>query len=105
MGYPATHRQGYETTINARILPICDFATDVGPRRFTIADESEGRRILINPESLTFPTHVGGMSGSPVFKVSDNTIPDFVVYSQTRSTVSEEHTFVVTRIFCFPAAN
>jgi hypothetical protein len=71
MGYPAAHRQGYETTISARILPICDFVTDVGPRRFTIADESEGRKILINPDSLAFPTHLGGMSGSPVFKVSD----------------------------------
>jgi len=83
MGYPAAHRQGYETTINARILPICDFVTDVGPRRFTIADESEAREILINPDSLAFPTHLGGMSGSPVFKVSDNTIPDFVgVFSE-----------------------
>ena len=83
MGYPAAHRQGYERTINARILPICDFVTDVGPRRFTIADENEEREILINPDSLAFPTHLGGMSGSPVFRVLDNTIPDFVgVFSQ-----------------------
>lgn len=78
MGYPAAHRQGYERTINARILPICDFVTDVGPRRFTIADENEGREILINPDSLAFPTHVGGMSGSPVFRVSGDTTPHFV---------------------------
>jgi hypothetical protein len=67
MGYPAAHRQGYERTINTRILPIC-----------TIADENEGRTTPINPDSLAFPTHLGGMSGSPVFKVSDKTIPDFV---------------------------
>lgn len=78
MGYPAAHREGYETTINARILPIYDLVTDVGPRRFTIADENEGREILINPDSLAFPKHVGGMSGSPVFRVSGDTTPDFV---------------------------
>ena len=84
MGYPAAHRQGYERTINTRILPICDFVTDVGPRRFTIADENEGRRILINPDSLIFPRHLGGMSGSPVFRVSDKTMPDFVgVFSES----------------------
>lgn len=78
MGYPAAHRCGYDMTINTRILPICDFVTDVGPRRFTVADENEGRVIIINPDNLSFPTHLGGMSGSPIFRISENALPDFV---------------------------
>lgn len=78
MGYPAAHRHGFESTINARVLPICDFVTDVGPRRFTMVDENNEREILINPNNLAFPTHLGGMSGSPVFRVSGSTFPEFV---------------------------
>lgn len=78
MGYPAAHREGCGTTINARILPICDRVTDVGPKRFIIADENEEREILINPDGLAFPTCVGEMSGSPVFRVSGDAFPDFV---------------------------
>jgi hypothetical protein len=78
MGYPAAHRHGFERTINARILPLGDFVTHVGPRRFTIADENEQREILINPDKLAFPPHLGGMSGSPVFRVSSSTFPEFV---------------------------
>jgi hypothetical protein len=83
IGYPAAHRQGHEMTINARILPISDFVTDVGPRRFTVADEKDEREILINPDRLTFPTHLGGMSGSPVFDVSNTTHAEFIgVFSE-----------------------
>lgn len=70
VGYPAAHRVGSENVTNARCLPIQDFVTDVGPRRFTIADESLSREIAINPSRLTFPVHLGGMSGSPAFRVN-----------------------------------
>lgn len=78
MGYPAAHRVGYDQTINARFLPVCDYVTDVGPRRFTIADENNEREILINPENLEFPNHLGGMSGAPVFKLVNETDPEFL---------------------------
>ena len=78
LGFPDAHRYGYEKTINTRVLPIFDFVTDVGPRRFTIADENEQREILVNPDNLDFPTHLGGMSGSPVFKIRDNTHPELL---------------------------
>jgi hypothetical protein len=83
LGFPAAHRQGHEKMINTRVLPISDFVTDVGPRRFTIADENEEREILINPDNLVFPTHLGGMSGSPVFRTADNTRPELLgVFSE-----------------------
>jgi len=75
MGYPKAYRVGHEQTINARILPVLDDVTDVSLRRFTIADENEEREILINPGELDFPDHLGGMSGAPVFKVSEETEP------------------------------
>ena len=78
LGFPAAHRRGHEKTINTRVLPVSDFVTDVGPRRFTIADENDEREILINPDNLAFPTHLGGMSGSPVFRTADNTCPEFL---------------------------
>lgn len=71
VGYPAGHRVGSNNIINARCLPIQDFVTDVGPRRFTIADESMSREVAINPSRLIIPEHVGGMSGSPAFRVND----------------------------------
>lgn len=71
VGYPAAHRVGSGNVINARCLPIQDFVTDVGPRRFTVADETQSREIAINPSGLTFPEHVGGMSGSPAFRLND----------------------------------
>ena len=41
------------------------------------------REILINPDNLDFPTHLGGMSGSPVFKVRGNAYPEFLgVFSE-----------------------
>ena len=78
MGYPAAHRVGSELVINARILPICDFVTNVGPRRFTVADESHQREILINPDKLEFPAHLGGMSGAPVFRLFMESEPAFL---------------------------
>lgn len=78
LGFPAAHRHGREKMINTRVLPIFDFVTDVGSRRFTIADENEHREILVNPDNLDVPTHLGGMSGSPVFKVRDNAYPELL---------------------------
>jgi hypothetical protein len=75
VGYPAAHRTAHANTINARCLPIQDFVTDVGPRRFTIADELETREVVVNPDAMTFPPHLGGMSGSPVFRVHDGDKP------------------------------
>lgn len=71
VGFPAAHRCGGSNRLNARVLPIMDYITDVGPRRFTIADENAGREIVINPDNLSFPDHVGGMSGSPVFRIAE----------------------------------
>lgn len=83
LGFPAAHRSSYETTLNVRCLPIQDFVTDVGPRRFTVADELETREIAINPERLEFPEHVGGMSGSPVFRVDGTDAPELLgVFSE-----------------------
>lgn len=83
VGYPAAHRSSHETTLNTRCLPIQDFVTDVGPRRFTVADELETREIAINPERLEFPEHVGGMSGSPVFRVHGTGAPELLgVFSE-----------------------
>lgn len=75
LGFPVEHRCASSSKINARVLPIMDYVTDVGGRRFTIADESNRREILINPDNLTFPTHLGGMSGSPVFRIDHATSP------------------------------
>jgi hypothetical protein len=78
LGFPAAHRIAHEDKINTRVLPILDLVTDVGPRRFTIVDENEQLEIVINPDKLEFPTHLGGMSGSPVFKVRANTSPELL---------------------------
>jgi len=83
VGYPAAHRSSHETTLNTRCLPIQDFVTDVGPRRFTVADELGTREIVINPERLEFPEHVGGMSGSPAFRVDGTDAPELLgVFSE-----------------------
>lgn len=83
LGYPAAHRSSHESTLNTRCLPIQDFVTDVGPRRFTVADELGTREIAINPEGLEFPEHVGGMSGSPVFRVDGTDAPEILgVFSE-----------------------
>lgn len=75
LGFPAGHRCVSGNKINARVLPIGDYVTDVGVRRFTIADENARREILINPDNLSFPDHLGGMSGSPVFRIAESTSP------------------------------
>lgn len=72
LGFPQLHRGvSGENRINTRVLPIVDHVTDVADRRFTIADEKNGREISINPHNLSFPDHVGGMSGAPVFRISE----------------------------------
>jgi hypothetical protein len=75
LGFPAAHRCASGNKINARVLPILDYVTDVGARRFTIADENDQREILINPDNLSFPDHLGGMSGSPVFRIAEASSP------------------------------
>lgn len=78
IGYPAEHRTGTSNEVQFRITPICDFVSDVGPRHFTIADESEEREVLSNPENLAVPGHFGGMSGSPVFRIIENSRPELI---------------------------
>lgn len=78
MGFPKLHRKAGDGWINTRVLPILDYVTNVGDRRFTIADENAGREVLINPHNLSFPDHVGGMSGAPVFRVSASAPPSLI---------------------------
>jgi hypothetical protein len=78
IGYPGAHRSGTERSVEARIIPICDFVTDAGPRWFTIADEHDERELLLNMANLGVPAHFGGMSGSPVFRLVGNKRPDFI---------------------------
>jgi hypothetical protein len=75
LGFPASHRRASGNRINTRVLPIMDYVTDVSVRRFTIADENDQREILINPDNLSFPDHLGGMSGSPVFRIAESASP------------------------------
>jgi hypothetical protein len=75
LGFPMSHRHTSGNKINTRVLPIMDYVTDVGARRFTIADENNQREILINPDNLSFPDHLGGMSGSPVFRIAESDSP------------------------------
>lgn len=101
MGFPKLHREASEGRLNARVLPILDYVTDVGDRRFTIADENARREVLINPHNLSFPDHVGGMSGAPVFRVSKSDPPSLIgVLSEMMA--CEGLTFVLTRISFFP---
>jgi len=78
LGYPAEHREGGENRLNCRWLPVHDLITQSGPRRFTFADEKQERQIIRNPENLRFPKHLGGMSGSPVFRSENGSLTDFI---------------------------
>lgn len=78
LGYPAAHRHCTDDTVNTRCLPHLVSIADVGPRHFTLADENNKRKILINPDNLEYPEHLGGMSGSPVFRVKADSEPHFV---------------------------
>ena len=78
LGYPAAHRHCASDTVNTRCLPHLVSVTNIGPRYFTLADEYNKREISINPELLEYPKHLGGMSGSPVFRVKRNSEPQFV---------------------------
>jgi hypothetical protein len=78
MGFPKLHREASEGRINTRVLPILDYVTDVGDRRFTIADENARREVVRNPDGLSFPDHLGGMSGAAVFRISELTPPSLV---------------------------
>lgn len=82
VGYPGAHRRGTATAVRLRITPLSDFVTDVGPRKFTMADENAEREVLLNPEGLLLPEHFGGMSGSPAFRMREGQRPEFFgVYS------------------------
>jgi hypothetical protein len=78
IGYPSAHRSVTERSVEAKIIPICDFVTDAGPRRFTVADECDERELLLDLAQLGVPAHFGGMSGSPVFRLVENARPDFI---------------------------
>lgn len=83
LGFPSLHREGSEASVQLRFLPISDFIADVGPRRFTVADENNEREILLNSENLEVPAHFGGMSGSPAFRLIDGAQPEFIgVFSE-----------------------
>ena len=83
MGYPSLHREGTRNTVRIKITPISDFVTDVGPRRFTMADETDEREVLLNPNGIEIPAHFGGMSGSPVFRMIEGARPEFIgVFSE-----------------------
>jgi len=71
----AAHRGAIGNRINTRVLPIMDYVTNVSVRRFTIADENIQRAILFNPDNLSFPDHLCGMSGSPVFRIGESGSP------------------------------
>ncbi len=78
LGYPAVHRSGTKNTVDIRLCPINDFVTDVGPRRFTIADERDERQPFYMAEGFDVPESFGGMSGSPVFRMIENSRPEFI---------------------------
>lgn len=78
LGYASGHREGGENWLKCRWLPVHDFITESGPRRFTLADEVQERQIIRNPENLSFPEHLGGMSGSPVFRSESGRLTDFI---------------------------
>lgn len=78
IGYPAAHRSGTKNRVDIRLCPISDFVTDVGPRRFTVADEEELRRPFLKSDGLEVPESFGGMSGSPAFRMIENARPEFI---------------------------
>jgi hypothetical protein len=78
IGYPAVHRSGTQDTIDIRLCPIDDFVTDSGPRRFTIADEKDERQPFFMSEGFDVPKSFGGMSGSPVFRMIEDSRPEFI---------------------------
>jgi len=83
IGFPAEHRSGASSSIEIRLTPISDFVTDVGPRRFTIADENEEREILVRVCGFGVPDCFGGMSGSPIFRMIEEERPEFIgVFSE-----------------------
>lgn len=83
IGYPAEHRIGNSKSIYTHISPISDFVTDVGPRRFTIADENEDREIMLVTDNFQNLSTFGGMSGSPIFRMIENSRPEFIgVFSE-----------------------
>lgn len=82
VGYPAAHRRGTDSSIRFRITPLNDYVSDVGPRKFTVADENAEREVLFNPENLLIPEHFGGMSGAPAFRLRSSERPEFIgIYS------------------------
>lgn len=86
VGFPSLHRTIQDFNISFRITPINDFVTDVGPRRFTMADETDERQEILNSENLGIPEHFGGMSGSPAFRLIENKAPEFIgVFSEGSS--------------------
>ncbi len=78
IGYPAEHRTGVINSISIRISPIMDFVTDVGPRRFTIADEKEEREVMLITDDFHDLNCLGGMSGSPIFRMIEDARPEFI---------------------------
>ena len=102
LGFPAGHRCASGNKINARVLPIRDYVTDVGTRRFTIADENNRREILINPDNLSFPDHHGGMSGAPVFRIAESTSPTLIGILSESSDALREAYFCSHASFLLP---
>ncbi len=78
IGYPAAYRTGTPRSVSAGKCVLNDFGTDVGPRRFLLADHTDERQVLLNPDERELPEHFGGMSGAPVFRMIENAPPDFI---------------------------
>lgn len=72
LGFPAEHRGGAETAIMNTAMPISDFVTDVGPYKFTIADENNERTSAIIGVEMPEIVNFGGMSGSPILAHRDD---------------------------------
>jgi hypothetical protein len=69
IGFPQEHRAGSGSVINTRMLPIFDFVKSVSEMRFVVADPDNERQVLENLSGLIVPSHMGGASGAPVFRI------------------------------------
>lgn len=72
IGFPAEHRDGETNAVRNAAASIMDFITSVGPHKFLMADENEVRTTAILDAHKPDIVNFGGMSGSPMFAVSNN---------------------------------
>ena len=72
IGFPGAHRTATGSVIHARMVQIVDFVKSVSEHQFVVADPENEREIIENGSGFEMPTHLGGASGAPVFRVSLN---------------------------------